>query len=141
MSEPTIFEKIIAKEVPAAIVYEDENTLAFLDKAPVHPGHTLVVPKIHSRNLLDIKDMDRNHLFATVQKISKAIIVAGIAAGVNIVINNEPEAGQVVFHTHVHVIPRHKGDNALHWSHNPNYDVSRALEIAEQIKVALQSKL
>lgn len=139
MNEPTIFEKIIAKEIPAAVVYEDDHTLAFLDVNPVSLGHTLVIPKVHYRNLLDMEDEDRNHLFATVQKVSKAIIKSGMAAGVNTVINNEPEAGQVVFHTHVHVIPRHKDDNASTWVHVSNYDVGQAPEIAQKIKEAVSA--
>ena len=132
--EKTIFEKIIAKEIPADIVYEDDHTLAFLDISPVKAGHTLVVPKNWSRNILDMTSQDREYVFATVQKICKAVKKAVNADGVNIHMNNEPGAGQIVFHSHVHVIPRFDGDGLQHWHKDANYKESESADIVDKIK-------
>lgn len=106
--QDTIFGKIIRREIPAEIVYEDDTTLAFLDIAPNSPGHTLVVPKKPSRNLIDIEDDAYLAVMQSVKKIAVAVQKAMEADGFNILVNNEPEAGQQVFHTHVHIIPRYK---------------------------------
>jgi histidine triad (HIT) family protein len=108
--EPTIFEKIISGEIPKEILYEDEDTMAFLDIAPNNPGHTLVVPKVHSRNLLDISQESWLAVMKTVHLLAPVIKEAVNADGINIAMNNESAANQVVFHTHVHIIPRHEGD-------------------------------
>jgi histidine triad (HIT) family protein len=106
--QDTIFGKIIRREIPAEIVYEDADTLAFLDIAPNSPGHTLVVPKTPSRNLIDIEDDAYLAVMKTVKKIAPVVQKAMEAEGFNILVNNESEAGQQVFHTHVHIIPRYK---------------------------------
>ncbi|HYF29358.1 MAG TPA: HIT family protein, partial [Candidatus Paceibacterota bacterium] len=113
--ERTIFEKIVAREIPANIVYEDEETLAFLDIAPNNPGHTLVIPKAHSRNLLDISEESWLAVMRAVRKLAPIIKEAVGADGINLAMNNEPAAGQIVFHTHVHIIPRHEGDGFTHF--------------------------
>jgi histidine triad (HIT) family protein len=104
-----IFAKILRGELPAHKVYEDDRALAFLDIMPRCPGHTLVIPKAPARNILDIDPED----LAYVHKIAKTIAIAGKAAfqadGVTIQQFNEEAGGQVVFHLHVHVIPRHLG--------------------------------
>lgn len=108
-----IFDKIISKEIPASIVYEDEDVIAFLDISPTTKGHTLVVPKAHVRTIFDI---DAQLLAATmlaVQSVASAVKRATGADGINIIMNNEPAAGQEVFHAHIHVIPRFENDNAL----------------------------
>ena len=112
--EDTIFMKIIRREIPAEIVYEDIDTLAFLDVKPVNIGHTLVVPKKFVRNLLDVDEASLSAVMRTVQKIAQALRDTG-AEGVNIGINNESAAGQLVFHFHVHVIPRFANDGLEHW--------------------------
>lgn len=131
--ERTIFEKIIAKEIPANIIYEDTDTLAFLDIAPNNPGHTLVVPKTHSRNLLDISEDSWLAVMRTVYKIAPVIKAAVGADGINIAMNNEPAAGQVVFHTHVHLIPRHEGDGFKHFPQG-EYQPGEAEMLREKIR-------
>jgi histidine triad (HIT) family protein len=103
-----IFAKILRQEIPSHKVYEDEKTLAFMDIMPRADGHTLVIPKAPSRNILDIDQNDLASVMQTVQKMAHAVMKAFNAPGVVIQQFNEPEAGQVVFHTHFHVIPRHK---------------------------------
>jgi histidine triad (HIT) family protein len=106
-----IFCKIASKEIPAEIVYEDSDTMAFLDLHPNHPGHTLVIPKDHFENIYTLPQETLCRMIMTAQKLAIAIKAAVQADGINISINNEPAAGQVVFHSHIHVIPRHMNDN------------------------------
>ena len=94
-----IFCKIIAGEIPASKVYEDEQVLAFLDISQVTPGHTLVVPKEHYRNLLEMDATSASQLFAQVPKVAQKVMKATKAAGMNIIANCEEIAGQTVFHT------------------------------------------
>jgi histidine triad (HIT) family protein len=101
-----IFAKIIRGELPAYKVYEDDRSMAFLDIMPRAPGHTLVIPKAPARNLLDIKPEDLSHVMNVAQKIAHAGMKAFDADGITVQQFNEPAGGQVVFHLHVHVIPR-----------------------------------
>ena len=94
-----IFCKIIAGEIPASKVYEDEQVLAFLDISQVTPGHTLVVPKEHYRNLLEMDATSASQLFAQVPKVAQKVMKATKAAGMNIIANCEEIAGQTVFAT------------------------------------------
>ena len=105
-----VFAKILRGELPAHKVYEDEHTLAFMDIMPRTDGHTLVIPKNPSRNVLDIDPEDLCHVMRTVQKIARAVRKAFDAEGVLIQQFNEPAAGQEVFHTHFHVLPRRAGE-------------------------------
>lgn len=104
-----IFARILRGELPAHKVYEDDKALAFLDIMPRCPGHTLVIPKAPARNILDIAPED----LAYVATIAKKVAIAGMKAfeadGITIQQFNEEAGGQVVFHLHVHVIPRHSG--------------------------------
>jgi histidine triad (HIT) family protein len=113
--ENCIFCKIIDGKIPCAKIYEDERTLAFLDISPVNLGHTLIVPKNHSRNLLEDSDEDLASLIISAKKIGKAIMVSMKAEGFNLESNIEKAAGQAVFHTHMHIIPRFSGDGLKHW--------------------------
>lgn len=107
-----IFCKIINKEIPANIVYEDEYVLAFLDITQGTKGHTLVIPKKHSKNLLEVDEESLTHVFTTTQKIAKAIQKAFNPIGIN-VINNTNKPLQSVFHFHVHIIPRYENDGVI----------------------------
>jgi histidine triad (HIT) family protein len=102
-----IFAKILRGELPCHRVFEDELTFAFLDIMPRVDGHTLVIPKAPSRNILDIALGDITAVMATVQKIARAQLTAFSADGITVQQFSEPAGGQVVFHTHVHVMPRH----------------------------------
>jgi histidine triad (HIT) family protein len=108
--DPTnIFAKILRGELPAHKVFEDAHTLAFLDIMPRAPGHTLVIPKAPARNILDVAPEDLAHVMATAQRIARVAKRAFTADGITIQQFSEPAGGQVVFHLHVHVIPRHDG--------------------------------
>lgn len=105
-----LFCRIIKGEINSKNVYEDENFIGILDKDPIAEGHTLVISKKHFRNLLDMPNTLGNELIDAIKKISLKLIDEGKAEGVNVVSNNEPVSGQVIFHTHIHIIPRKKGD-------------------------------
>lgn len=134
--ERTVFEKIIAREIPADIIYEDEDTLAFLDIAPNNPGHTLVVPKTPSRNVFDISEDSWLAMMRTVRKLAPIIKEAVGADGININMNNDAAAGQVVFHTHVHLIPRHEGDGLKHFPQG-SYAPGEAEVVREKIRALI----
>ena len=102
-----IFAKILKGEIPSNKVYEDDLTFAFLDIMPRADGHTLVIPKNPSRNILDVDPADLAAVMTSVQKIARGVMEAFDAEGILIQQFNEPAAGQVVYHLHFHVIPRH----------------------------------
>jgi len=104
-----IFAKILRGELPSYKVYEDDKAFAFLDIMPRAPGHTLVLPKAPARNILDVPPADLAHVATVTQKIAKAAMTAFGADGITIQQFNEGAGGQVVFHLHVHVIPRKSG--------------------------------
>ncbi len=118
--DQNVFAKILRGELPCHKVYEDDKTLVIMDIMPRGDGHVLVVPKTASRNIFDIAEADLFAVMATVKKTAKAVVEAFDADGTTIQQFSEPAGGQVVFHTHVHVIPRfnevklrpHTGDMA-----------------------------
>jgi histidine triad (HIT) family protein len=103
------FAKILRGELPCYKVYEDDKALAFLDIMPRAPGHALVLPKAPARNILDASPDDLAHVIKIAQKIAKASVEVFGADGVTLQQFNESAGGQVVFHLHVHVIPRQNG--------------------------------
>ncbi|HEY4193305.1 MAG TPA: HIT family protein [Mesorhizobium sp.] len=107
--DTNIFAKILRGEIPSHKVYEDDAVVAFMDVMPQGQGHTLVVPKAPSRNLLDADPATFGALFSVVQKLAVAVKKAFAADGVTIQQFNEPAAGQTVYHLHVHVLPRFEG--------------------------------
>ena len=104
-----IFAKILRGEFPCHKVYEDDHAMAFLDIMPRAPGHTLVIPKAPARNILDIEVEDYLHVGRATHRIAAAAKQAFNADGLTIQQFNEASGGQVVFHLHVHVMPRHDG--------------------------------
>ena len=108
-----IFAKILRGELPCHKVYEDEHVFAFLDIMPRVPGHTLVIPKVAARNILDIKPDDFAHVARGAHRIAAAATKAFKADGITVQQFNEPAGGQVVFHLHMHVIPRTDGVGLL----------------------------
>jgi len=104
-----IFAKILRGELPAYKVYEDDKAFAMLDIMPRASGHALVLPKVPARNVLDVAPDDFAHLMKVVQRVAKGVVAAFGAEGVTIQQFNESAGGQVVFHLHVHVIPRQVG--------------------------------
>jgi len=131
--EDCIFCKIIRKELPTDIIYEDEYTLAFLDINPVNPGHTLVIPKNHIKNIFDVNSEDFSNVMETTRKISKAIKEGVNADGLNIGLSNERAANQAVFHLHVHIMPRFNNDG-LKMFPAKDYKKGEAKETAEKIR-------
>ena len=132
-----IFCKIIAGEIPSSTVYEDDQVVAFLDISQVTPGHTLVVPKQHFRNLLEMDADSSSQLFAHVPDIARKVMKATGAKGMNILNNNEEIAGQTVFHTHVHLAPRYEETDGLQISfeaHEPDFPA--LAQLAEKIAQA-----
>ena len=109
MEKDCLFCKIISGEIPSAKVYEDEYSFAFLDINPINPGHTLLVPKRHFANLYETSDETLKELTPIIKKLAIAVKKAVSADGINIGMNNDPAAGQLVFHAHFHIIPRHGG--------------------------------
>lgn len=108
-----IFCRIARGEIPSTKVYEDEHVLAFLDLAPVNPGHTLVIPKNHAGTLLELETGEGEALIVAMRKIGKALMEGG-AKGFNCLSNNFSAAGQEVMHLHWHVIPRYSANEFLH---------------------------
>lgn len=104
-----IFAKILRGEIPSHKVYEDPDALVIMDAMPQSPGHTLIIPKAPSRNLLDADPEMLARMAPLVQKIMRAVKEAFAADGVTLVQFNEPASGQTVFHLHFHVIPRIEG--------------------------------
>jgi histidine triad (HIT) family protein len=105
-----IFARILRGELPCHKVYEDDKALAFLDIMPRAPGHTLVLPKAPARNLLDVKPDDLAHVMRVAQTIAKAQMTVFGADGITVQQFNESAGGQVVFHLHVHLVPRKAGE-------------------------------
>ncbi len=133
MSE-CIFCQIVSGQIPSSKVYEDEEVLAFLDITQVTTGHTLVIPKKHYRNMLEMDAEAASSLFARVPKIAKQLQEKLGASGVNIINNNEEAAGQTVFHTHVHLLPRFDESDGLKLTfetHEP--DFAALAQLAQEI--------
>jgi len=131
-----IFCKIVSKEIPSEIVFEDEHTMAFLDIRPVAKGHTLVIPKQHFRDILDTDDGVLAEVIVTCKKVGKAIMEATGAQGYNTGSNNGAAAGQEVFHMHFHLIPRHNKDGLKTWTHHESEPAAR-VELAEKIRALI----
>ena len=132
-----LFCKITAGELPSTKIYEDEDVLAFLDIKPVNPGHTLVIPKKHFENIHDTPDALIGKVAIAAKKIADAILKVG-AKGINIGMNNGAHAGQVVFHAHVHVMPRYGKDSFSLWV-GREYDGNEREEVAKKIRLKLDS--
>ncbi|MDO8590461.1 MAG: HIT family protein [bacterium] len=132
-----IFCKIVAGEIPSTKVYEDKDVLAFLDIKPVNPGHTLVIPKGHFESIHDTPDDLVAKMIIVAKKIAGAIQTKLGAEGVNIGMNNGMAAGQIVFHAHIHVMPRYGKDSFKLWA-GKEYKTGEREIVAEKIKSALQ---
>lgn len=131
-----LFCKIARKEIPSNVVYEDEDVLAFLDIKPVHPGHTVIIPKKHSDDISELGKDVAGPLMNACQKISAALLSVG-ADGVTVQSNIKAPAGQVIFHTHIHIIPRYSGDGLRLWPQH-SYAEGSDREWQEKLLVALR---
>jgi histidine triad (HIT) family protein len=132
-----VFCRIVAREIPASVVYEDDLTIAFMDIGAVNPGHVLVACKAHVENVFGLDDAQAGAVMRTVAKVSRGLAAAFAPDGVNLFQANGAAAEQTVFHFHVHVLPRRVGDGMkLVWptTNPPREDLERA---AERLRAAL----
>jgi histidine triad (HIT) family protein len=133
-----IFAKILRGEIPSHKICEDDETFAFMDIMPRGPGHSLVIPRKPARNILDVDPASLAAVMRTVQKIGRAAMKAFDAPGLTIQQFNEEAGGQVVFHLHVHVIPRFAGI-ALKPPAGPMEKPEVLAENAAKIRAALET--
>jgi len=106
-----VFCRIVAGTADASVVYEDDRLLAFCDLNPVNPGHVLIIPKTHCVGLADLEVADGSRMFAVAQRLAAAVRSIGVRCeGVNLSLADGEAAGQEIFHVHLHVIPRYRGD-------------------------------
>jgi histidine triad (HIT) family protein len=132
--EDCLFCKIAAEEIPATKVYEDDEVIAFLDIKPVNPGHTLVIPKEHYANLSETPDDTAASLMRVVPHLSRAIMKAVDAPAFNLGVNNGEPAGQVIHHTHLHIMPRFEDDGWDIWHGKDDLSPEKADEISGKIR-------
>jgi histidine triad (HIT) family protein len=140
MKEDCIFCKIAEKEADATVVYEDDHTLAFMDIHPLNPGHTLVIPKKHYTNMLDMPGEEAARVFASVHKVMKGVQKASGADGISIGQSNGRAASQEVFHMHVHIIPRFNHEMMSGFPNRKQTHRAELDEIGKKIKAAIGSK-
>lgn len=136
MTKDCIFCKIISGDLPADKIYEDDVCMAFEALHQVSPGHALIIPKKHSQDILDAKTTEGIEILSAVQKIGTGIMKGLNAQGFNIGVNTKSAAGQVVFHTHIHLIPRYENDKLKMWPEKETTTEERAL-FAQKIISAL----
>lgn len=139
--KPCIFCEIIQRRMPGSFVYEDEACAAFMDIQPVTPGHILVVPRFHAAKLAELNPRDGAAIFQAAQRIAAGLYRSGLPCeGVNLFLADGEAAGQDVFHVHLHVFPRFRGDG-FGLRFGPGYGKrpprSRLDELAEQIREQL----
>ncbi|HID05494.1 MAG TPA: HIT family protein, partial [Aigarchaeota archaeon] len=125
MDSGCVFCKIAKGEAWAAKVYEDGDYVAFMDIRPMSVGHTLVAPKKHYAYIFEMPDEEVGRLYAVAAKVAKAVKLSINPAGLNLLQNNGSAAGQVIFHVHVHIIPRHVGDAGKFKSGHGRINASR----------------
>lgn len=133
----TVFQKIIDREIPAEIIYEDEKVLSFLDINPVNRGHALIIPKQAFVNIFDANEEALAHMMCVAKKLSNIIKEAVKADGVNLIMNNGADAGQEVFHAHLHVVPRFKDDKSFTHPTHVSYSEGEASALATQLRANL----
>ncbi len=132
--EDCIFCKIIEGKIPSAKVYEDNSVISFLDIMPANKGHCLVVPKKHAANLLEISDDDLAAIIKAIKRVARALSLSMGNGSFNLIMNNGKEAGQLVQHAHIHIVPRFQKDRLrLTWSHL-KYEEKEIKEYADKIK-------
>lgn len=134
----SIFSRIVQGEIPAAKIYEDDQTLAFLDINPATRGHALVICKEEYPDLLSVPPDLLAAVVQTTQKVARAITEALKPDGYNVMQNNGSAAGQEVFHYHVHIVPRWEGDNAVRAWKQGTADTQELQELATLISQQVQ---
>jgi histidine triad (HIT) family protein len=136
--EKCVFCRIIARKLPASIVYENENYIAFMDRSPFNEGHTLVCPKKHGETVWDMSEPEIGGLFALAARISKAVMKATASDGFRFVQNNGEAANQMVAHVHVHMIPVRLSDKGQ-WMDRKKFSAEQLEETAVRIRNALEN--
>lgn len=131
--ENCIFCKIVSRQAPSSILYEDEDVISFLDIRPLNMGHSLVIPKAHYIDIFDIPDELLSQVHRIAKKISIAIKKATNADGISIIQQNGKAAGQDIFHIHIHVVPRFEGQKLPRFSDLTEVERSKLDEIAKKI--------
>lgn len=129
-----LFCRIIRKEEPAEILYETPGVIALLDIHPIHFGHTLIIPRTHSTDLLSVPGDELSDIMNTTQLVARALVDALGLKGFNIFSNNGRIAGQSVFHFHMHITPRHADDNIRFVLHLKEYPLGELRQTAESIR-------
>ncbi len=138
MGETCVFCKIVKSEIPSERVYEDEKYMAFLDINPVNLGHTLIIPREHYANFSETPEQTLSQMTGIAKKIAPAIQSAVNAPAFNVMFNNGPEAGQAVFHVHMHIIPRFADDGFKLWHGRGGYGEGEMSATAKKIKEKIQ---
>lgn len=134
-----LFCKIIAGEIHSERILETDRAVAFLDIYPTNPGHVLVVPKTHTDDLIDASADDLKDVIVTAQRIGRALQHTELAHGFNVIQNNGREAGQVIHHLHVHVVPRLETDGLKHWPGHA-YEDGEMARVAAEIRSAIATE-
>lgn len=134
-----LFCKIAAGELPCHKLYEDDRTLAFLDIFPGTVGHTLIIPKRHAADLFELPDGDLNAIMATAAKVAPILMGMEGVSGLNLHQSNGEAAGQVIFHYHLHLLPRRDGDDLRSPWQAAKGDETRLRELAGELRAALEA--
>jgi len=134
LDESCIFCKIVLKQAPSSILYEDEKVIAFLDIRPLNLGHSLVIPKDHFVDIFDIPEKELDAVHEAAKTFSSAIKNATNADGISIIQQNGKAAGQDIFHFHVHVVPRFTGQKLKSFSELAEIDRPILDELAKKIR-------
>jgi histidine triad (HIT) family protein len=135
--ESCIFCKIVKKQAPASIIYEDETVIVFLDIRPLNEGHTLVIPKKHYVDIFDIPENQLSQVHKVAQQVSVAVKKATKADGISIIQQNGKAAAQDIFHLHVHVVPRFEGQKLPRFSELKEVERAKLDEMAKRIRQEL----
>jgi len=137
--ESCIFCKIVRKQAPVSMIYEDETVMAFLDIRPLNEGHTLVVPKKHYVDIFDTPEYQLNKVHTTAKIVSIAVKKTTNADGISVIQQNGKAAGQDIFHFHVHVVPRFEGQKLPNFSALKEVERVKLDSIAKMIKQQLKN--
>jgi histidine triad (HIT) family protein len=140
MKDDCVFCKIAEKEADATIVYEDPHTLAFMDIHPLNPGHTLVIPKKHYANMLEMPADEAGRVFVSVAKVMKGVEKASKADGISVGQSNGRAASQEVFHMHVHIIPRFNHEMMSGFPNRKQMHRHELDEIGKKIKASIDTE-
>ncbi len=135
------FCKIVAAQIPASVVFENQTSLAFLDIGPLADGHLLLIPRDHYPALVDMPREESTRLLSVIPVLGRALLEVTGAEGFNVLINNGTAAGQVVPHAHIHLIPRQSGDKLGYRWHVSSYENDRPAELALAYQEALRKHI